>query len=232
MTGRIHSVQSLGTVDGPGVRSVLFLQGCPLRCPYCHNPDTWDVNGGTEMTAREAADKLLKYRAYFGETGGVTVSGGEPLLQAEFVYELFSLLKAEGIHTALDTSGVILNDSVKKLLSVTDYVLLDIKYSTPEKFRRYIGTDLQKALDFLFVLNQNKIDTCIRQVITTGVNDTEEDVLQLREICEGYTCVKKIELLPFRKLCAEKYSSMGIEFPFGHLDATDKKTMEILNSYL
>lgn len=113
MTGKVHSFQSLGTVDGPGVRTVLFLQGCPLRCPYCHNPDTWDKNAGEDIFVVDAVKKILRYRSYFGKDGGVTVSGGEPLLQVEFVYELFTRLKEEGIGTALDTSGVIMNDSVK-----------------------------------------------------------------------------------------------------------------------
>lgn len=149
MTGKVHSFQSLGTVDGPGVRTVLFLQGCPLRCPYCHNPDTWDKNAGEDIFVDDAVKIILRYRSYFGKDGGVTVSGGEPLLQVEFVYELFTRLKEEGIGTALDTSGVIMNDSVKKLLGKTDIVLLDIKFSRDDLYKKYIGVSLSAPLAFL-----------------------------------------------------------------------------------
>ena len=129
MTGRIHSIQSLGTVDGPGVRFVAFLQGCNLRCGCCHNPDTWEMTGGTTYTADELVQKAARFTEYFGETGGITLSGGEPLLQADFVYEVFALCRERGIHTCLDTSGSVLNDAVRWLLTVTDRVLLDIKYT-------------------------------------------------------------------------------------------------------
>ena len=130
MTGRIHSFQSLGTADGPGVRAVVFMQGCPLRCACCHNPDTWDFNGGTKVTAEEIFVKIKRLKNYFGKDGGVTASGGEPLMQPEFLKELFTLCKTDGITTAIDTSGCILNDSVKELLKLTDTVLLDYKYIT------------------------------------------------------------------------------------------------------
>lgn len=220
MTGRVHSFQSLGTVDGPGVRTVLFLQGCPLRCPYCHNPDTWDKESGTAVTVDDAVKNILRYRSYFGKDGGATVSGGEPLLQADFVYELFSRLKEENINTALDTSGVIMNDKVKKLLEKTDIVLLDIKFSDDELYKKYIGVGLSVPLAFLAECERAKKRVIIRQVITPGINDAKDDVLKLREILKPFTCVEKIELLPFRKLCKEKYESMNIYFPFG-----DRKEM-------
>lgn len=214
MDGRIHSFQSLGTVDGPGVRSVVFLQGCSLRCPYCHNPDTWDMHGGSTQSAQSLFQKIQKYTAYYGETGGITVSGGEPLLQADFVYELFSLCRAHGISTALDTSGVLLNDSVRRLFTVTDIVLLDIKYATDAKYQRYIGVELQTVLRFLAYANEQKKRVIVRQVITPGVNDTKADMAALREIVRQYPCIEKVELLPFMKLCAEKYTALGIPFPF------------------
>lgn len=232
MKGRIHSFQSLGTVDGPGVRSVLFMQGCPLRCPYCHNPDTWEVDGGTEIDSREAAGKIMKYKSYFGTDGGATVSGGEPCLQADFICELFKELKSSGISTALDTSGVIVNSNVKELLNYTDTVLLDIKYSNDEKYNKYIGIGLDKPLEFLKLCQVKKINVIIRQVITEGVNDTVKDIIQLKELLEPFSCVKKIELLPFRRLCAEKYEDMKIPFPFGNKTETDNETMKILNNIL
>ena len=132
MTGRINSIQTLGTVDGPGVRFVLFMQGCPLRCAYCHNPDTWDFSGGSEASAAEIFEKVKRYKEYFGEDGGITVSGGEPTMQADFVYDLFSLCKQEGIHTVLDTSGCLWNEKVERLLSATDLCLLDYKLCNDE----------------------------------------------------------------------------------------------------
>lgn len=215
MDGRMHSFQSLGTVDGPGVRSVVFLQGCSLRCPYCHNPDTWDMYGGSTLSAQSLFSKIQKYIAYYGETGGVTVSGGEPLLQADFVYELFTLCKEKGISTALDTAGVLLNDSVRRLLTVTDILLLDIKYATDAQYRRYIGVPLETVLRFLTYANEQNKRVIVRQVITPGVNDTKADMQALREILRQYPCVEKVELLPFLKLCTEKYTALGIEFPFG-----------------
>lgn len=229
MVGRIHSFQSLGTVDGPGVRSVVFMQGCALRCPYCHNPDTWAMDGGTETDAETLFARILKYTPYYGETGGVTVSGGEPLLQAAFVRELFALCKANGISTALDTAGVLLNDAVKDLLAVTDIILLDIKYSTEEKYQKYIGVPLQTVLRFLDYADALKKRVIVRQVITPGVNDTSTDMAALRAILRQYACIEKVELLPFLKLCAEKYETLGLEFPFGsYPEATAAQTEALL----
>ena len=232
MTGKVHSFQSLGTVDGPGVRTVLFLQGCPLRCPYCHNPDTWDKNAGEDIFVDDAVKKILRYRSYFGKDGGVTVSGGEPLLQVEFVYELFTRLKEEGIGTALDTSGVIMNDSVKKLLGKTDIVLLDIKFSRDDLYKKYIGVSLSAPLAFLAECEKAKKRVIIRQVITPGINDTEDDVLKLREILKPFNCVEKTELLPFRKLCKEKYEGLTIFFPFGDREEMPQEKLNELQKLL
>ena len=228
MIGRIHSIQTLGTVDGPGVRFLVFLQGCPLRCAFCHNPYTWDAHGGTEMTAAEIAKKATRYRAYFGKEGGITVSGGEPLLQAAFVRELFTLCKKEGLHTALDTSGCIWNDEVEKLLEVTDLVLLDHKMPDEERYRAHIGCGISTPERFLDELNAREIPTWIRRVIVTGVNDSTEDNRALFALKNTHTCVKKIELLPFHKLCYTKYEQMGIPFPFGDKPATTKAQIETL----
>ena len=149
LTGHIHSIQSLGTVDGPGVRFVAFLQGCPLRCGCCHNPDTWDVCGGRESTPTQLVQKALRYKEYFGSEGGITLSGGEPLLQAEFACQVFALCRKEGLHTCLDTSGCFLNDTVKALLAENDRVLLDIKYTDDALYRSHVGCSLQKPLEFL-----------------------------------------------------------------------------------
>ena len=211
--GRIHSFQSLGTVDGPGVRTVVFMQGCPLRCICCHNPDTWDFAGGTQTTAEELVNRILRYRNYFGEKGGVTVSGGEPLCQARFVADLFSRLRETGVSTALDTAGYRLDDSVKALLAVTDLVLLDYKYTNAEDYLRYTGCEMEAVDRFLSYLQQIKKTTWLRHVLIPGYNDTVESLARLRTLRDRYSCVERVELLPFRKLCLEKYCQMGIVFP-------------------
>ena len=228
MTGRIHSVQTLGTVDGPGVRFVLFMQGCPLRCAFCHNPDTWDAKGGYETSAREIFEKVTRYRAYYGKEGGITVSGGEPLLQAPFLRELFTLCKQAGIHTALDTSGCLWNEEIAALLDVTDLCLLDHKMPDGARYRRYIGCDLAPVERFLGELNERKIDTWLRRVIVTDINDTQEDTKPLLALQNAYPCVKKVELLPFRTICISKYESMGIPFPFGDKPQTTEQQIQAL----
>lgn len=230
MTGRIHSFQSLGTVDGPGVRNVVFMQGCPLRCACCHNPDTWDFNGGEEIEADKLVEKISRFRSYFGSDGGVTVSGGEPLCQAEFLTELFFGLKNAGINTALDTSGCIYNEQVEKLLKYTDLVLLDYKYAHAEDYLRYTKCDIKKVDLFLSELEKKNIPVWIRRVIIPGLNDDESSMLQLRSLREKYTCIKKIELLPFRKLCIEKYQSLGISFPFEDIPEASKEETEKLEA--
>lgn len=223
--GRVHSIQSLATVDGPGVRFAVFLQGCPLRCGCCHNPDTWDACGGTEMTADEVVQKALRCRAYFGKDGGITVSGGEPLWQPDFVYEIFKKCREAGVHTCLDTSGCVYNDAVERVLSVTDRVLLDIKYVTDEGYRRYVGCERERVMRFLSVLDEREIPTTLRQVVIPTKNDDDANFAALREISKRHACVDGVELLPFRKLCAEKYDTLGIAFPFGALPEPSEEEM-------
>ncbi len=230
--GRIHSIQSLGTVDGPGVRFVAFMQGCPLRCGCCHNPDTWESEGGEIYTAENLVDRVENYRAYFGTTGGITLSGGEPLMQTDFVGEVFRLCHARGIHTCLDTSGCILTDGVKEALSACDRVLLDIKYTTDDAYRAYVGCGLEKPMAFLQYLNEQGIPTTLRQVIIPTLNDYEENIRALREIAKAHPCADKIELLPFRKICDMKYRNMGAAFPFAHLPEPTHEKMAELNAVL
>ncbi len=230
--GNIHSIQSLGTVDGPGIRFVVFLQGCNLRCGCCHNPDTWEMSGGTEYTAEEIVQKVIRYKEYFGEAGGITLSGGEPLLQADFAYEVFSLCHKEGINTCLDTSGSILNDSVKKLLTVTDRVLLDIKYTSDKQYREHVGCSMEKPLEFLAFLNDKKIPVTIRQVIIPTLTDNEENIKRLKELASQHPVVDKIELLPFRKICQTKYDNMGIRFKFGNIPEPTRDKMQELNKLI
>ena len=230
--GRIHSVQSLGTLDGPGVRFVIFTQGCNLRCACCHNPDTWSVNGGTEISAEELVRRAERYKEYFGKEGGVTVSGGEPLMQTEFVTELFSLCHAHGINTCLDTSGSIITPSTDTLLSVTDRVLLDVKYTTDEKYEKYVGCHIDLPLRFLELLDKKGVPTTVRQVIIPTLNDTENDVLELKTLTDRFLCVDKVELLPFKKICAVKYKNMGIPFTFEHIPTPTGEKMSELEKLL
>ena len=224
--GRVHSIQSLGTLDGPGVRFVVFMQGCCLRCGCCHNPDTWEMSGGLLYGVAELADKCARYREYFGEHGGITVSGGEPLLQADFVSELFSECKKRGINTCLDTSGCIIDKSTEKLLQHTDRVLLDIKYPTDEQYREYVGCSIEKPLEFLKLLEKAKIPTVLRQVVIPSLNDNDESLDFLAQLKTKHSCVENIELLPFKKLCAVKYDKLGIKFRFENIPEPSAKEVE------
>lgn len=210
---RIHAFQSMGTVDGPGVRAVIFTQGCPLRCACCHNPDTWDRRGGEETDIDTLIRRIERCRPYFGPRGGVTVSGGEPLMQAEALLPLFRRLREKGIHTALDTSGCRLDDAVRALLAETDLVLLDYKYTNDEDYRRYVGMPMAGADRFLACLQEMGKETWLRHVYIPGLNDNDDSLARLQEIGEAHSCVSRIEILPFRRLCLEKYAELGIPFP-------------------
>ena len=232
ITGNVHSIQSLGTLDGPGVRFVVFLQGCNLRCGCCHNPDTWDFETKKLYTPPEIIKMACRYKEYFGDEGGITVSGGEPLLQAEFVREVFALAHEAGINTCLDTSGSILTGGAKEVLDLTDRVLLDIKYASDELYRRHVGCSIEAPLKFLEYLNEKGIKTTVRQVTIPTLNDDAESIKALKELTRGYACVDKIELLPFKKICKVKYDEMGIAFPFAHLPTPSKEKMRELEELL
>ena len=230
--GFVNSIQTLGTLDGPGVRFVVFMQGCPLKCGYCHNPETQELSGGTKFSSDEIIEKAIRYKEYFGKDGGITVSGGEPLLQAEFVREVFAIARTEGIGTCLDTSGSILTDAAKAALEVTDRVLLDIKYTSDAEYRKYVGCSIDAPLAFLDCLDSMGIPTTVRQVIVPTVNDSTESIKELKNITRGRSSVDKIELLPFKKICSTKYENMGIPFPFADKPTPTKEDMERLNSVL
>ena len=232
INGRVHSIQSLGTVDGPGVRFVVFLQGCNLRCGCCHNPDTWKIDDGKIYSSDDIVNYALRYKEYFGSDGGITVSGGEPLLQAEFVSEIFEKCHEKGINTCLDTSGSLMNDDITKLLSVTDRVLLDIKYTDDESYLKYVGCGLDKPMGFLSYLQGKNIPTTLRYVVIPTLNDTEDCILKLKEIAKTHSCVDKTELLPFRKICQVKYDNLGIPFCFASIREPTKDEIDILKSLL
>lgn len=231
MKGYVHSLQSMGTVDGPGVRAVLFTEGCPLRCAYCHNPDTWEMREESLVSAEEIAEKILRLYPYI-KNGGVTFSGGEPCMQPEFLCEVARLLKKKNLHIALDTSGCILDEGTKRLLSLTDMVLLDVKMTSEEDYEKYIGGSLVRTMDFLGYLEEKGIETWIRHVVVPDINDTQEDIKRLRELISPYTCVTKTELLPFRTLCLEKYESMGIDFPLKDTPQMDRERLCRLSELL
>ena len=228
MKGRVHSIQSLGAVDGPGVRYVVFLQGCPLRCAYCHNPDTWDFSGGTEREAADLVKEIRRFKPYFGAKGGVTVSGGEPLAQAPFVEELFSLLHKEGIHTALDTSGVGDLEKARKVLSHTDLVLGDLKFATAEEYKTHCGADMDKVLSFYQMTAERNVSLWVRHVVVPELNDTLEDMGKIKALAESFPNLEKIEWLPFHNLCLEKYQAMGIAFPLEGVPNMDENRLEEL----
>lgn len=232
LLGHINSIQTLGTLDGPGVRFVVFMQGCNLRCGCCHNPDTWSRSGSIQYTSEVLAERALRYRSYFGEDGGVTLSGGEPLLQAEFCYEFFSYCKETGLNTCLDTSGSILDDKVKKLLSVTDRVLLDIKYSTDELYRKHVGCSIDTPLEFLKHLDLHGIKTTIRQVVIPTLNDDKENTAFLKSLIRTHHCIDKVELLPFKKICKVKYDRMRLPFAFDKYETPIIKDVAALEAEL
>ena len=228
MEGRVHSLQSLGTVDGPGLRYVVFLQGCPLRCVYCHNPDTWDPAGGAVMDTEELVEKILRCRPYFGAEGGVTVSGGEPLLQAEFVTQLFARLKREGVHTALDTSGAGDLGKAPALLEVTDLVLLDLKFPTEEGYRQHCRGSLGQTEAFAALVAEKQVPLWVRHVVAPGLNDTLEDMAAVKAWAQRQPTLEKIEWLPFHNLCLEKYQQLGIPFPLANTPPMDREKLDRL----
>ena len=187
MKGYVHSIQSMGTVDGPGVRAVLFLEGCPLRCAYCHNPDTWTCNEGDLAEAEDTAQKLLRLYPFI-KNGGVTFSGGEPCAQAEFLIEVAKPLKERGLHIALDTSGEIYNGAVERLLSFVDLVLLDVKMTSREDYEKYTGGSLEKTMDFLSRLDKMGKDVWIRHVVVPDINDTQADIEKLCSMVPPCCC--------------------------------------------
>lgn len=215
LIGKIHSIETFGTVDGPGIRYVIFLQGCHLRCKYCHNRDTWDTTIGTPKKVSELVQDIQKYSDYIKfSKGGVTVTGGEPLLQPKFLIALFTELKKLGYHTALDTSGMFpLTPEVKQVLSLTDLVLLDIKHIDDEKCKDLVGFSNKLELEFANYLSENGIKMWIRQVIIPGITDDENDLIRLKEFLQTLKTVEKIELNPYHTLGVYKWEDLGLEYP-------------------
>ena len=227
ITGKIHSFESFGTVDGPGIRFVVFAQGCPLRCLYCHNPDTWDTGKGKiEMTAEELIAQVVRYKNFIQKKGGVTFTGGEPLLQAAFVRDFFTLCKQEQLHTALDTSGCLLNEPVKELLNVTDLVLLDVKSIDAVEYKQLTSGVLAQTLAFLDYLQQIGKTTWVRHVLVPQLTDNDERLHQLATYLKRYSVVEKVELLPYHKLGIFKYEALGMADPLANTEALSHERLQ------
>ena len=227
ISGKVHSFETLGTLDGPGVRFVVFLTGCPLRCLYCHNPDTWDLSSGKEMSSVEIVEKAKRYKPYFASSGGITISGGEPMMQPEFVADIFRQCKSEGISTCLDTSGALLNKSVKACLDFTDLVMLDVKHTDAQKYKELTGGSLESNRAFLDYCKSKQIPLWIRQVILPGWTSAVEDMDSLLSYIEGAN-VKKIELLPYHTLGVHKWKAQGLEYRLEGLEPPMNELMETL----
>ena len=233
MEGRIHSFESLGAVDGPGVRFVVFMQGCSLKCKYCQNRDTWNLKGGTTYSSDEIVEKILRYKNYIMPNGGVTISGGEPLLQTKFLIELFTKLKKYNIHTCIDTSGsVVLTDEIKELIDLTDLFLLDIKCINDEKAINLTGVSNKKELEFARYLSSINKSMWIRQVLVPGYTDDEQDLIKLREFISTLKFVEKVEVLPYHDLGKFKWEQLGEVYPLENVRTANnddvKRAKEIL----
>lgn len=227
MNGRIHSIESFGTVDGPGVRMVVFMQGCPMRCVYCHNPDTWETGRGMSMSAQEIIRQYERNKAFYTR-GGLTVTGGEPLLQVDFLLELFTLARERGIHTCIDTSGLPFQSSdsayqekLERLLQITDLVLLDIKHADSEKHVQLTGHDNTSILAFARYLNERQIPVWIRHVLVPGLTDQEDALRSLGRLIAALYNVQAIEVLPYHTMGVEKYKTLGIPYPLPGVKAAD-----------
>lgn len=226
ITGKIHSVESMGLVDGPGIRVVVFMQGCALRCKFCHNPDTWTPNGGEEFTPEELVKKIERFKPYFERSGGgVTFSGGDPLRQPEFLLETLKLCKAKGINTCLDTSGYGFGD-YDEILKYTDLVLFDIKHFTREGYKNVTLMEIDESLKFLEAMKRNNTKMWIRHVVVPGLTDGEEHLRQLKEVIDTIPNVEKVELLPYHLLGVNKYESLGFKYPLDGVEAMDKELLK------
>ncbi len=238
MVGYIHSKESFGTVDGPGIRYVLFLQGCPMRCIYCHNPDTWETRGGTEISAEEVIFEYEKNRAFYSK-GGITVTGGEPLLQIDFLIELFSLAKEHDIHTCIDTSGITYSETnteytkkLDELMKYTDLVMLDIKHIDPEHHKRLTSHGNERVLAFAKYLEKKNIPLWVRHVIVEGYTDDPQYLRELGRFIGGLKNLKALDVLPYHSMGKSKYNDLGIPYPLGDMPSLDKQRAVAAKAYI
>jgi len=229
MQGKIHSIETFGTVDGPGIRYVVFMQGCPLRCAYCHNPDTWNMASGNEISVDELVEDISKYTRYID---GVTLSGGEPLMQIEFVTELFEKVKSLGLTTCIDTSGIVFDKDnlefmgkLNKLIKFCDLVMLDIKHIDSEKHKSLTGKENIAVLQFAKYLDELNVDMWLRYVLVPDINDDDESLHKWRAFADTLDNVKKIELLPYHRLGIKKYEELNISYRLKETLEPDEKSI-------
>ena len=231
MNGKISDIETMGLADGPGMRLVLFLAGCKLRCQYCHNPETWTLDGTKrEISSEEVLRTYNKYKVYYGETGGVTFSGGEPLLQKEFILETIKLLKENNIHTAIDTAGVA--DDYDEVLDLVDLVILDVKAVDSEDYKFLTGRDIEDFNRFLEKCKEKNKKLWIRQVIVPGINDTKESVLKLKEFIKLIPNIERVELLPYHSMAESKYKDLGIDYRLKNTKDMEKEKCKQLENLL
>ena len=232
MQGRIHSLESFGTVDGPGVRFVVFVQGCPMRCAYCHNPDTWEMNGGTLMDPEYIIEQYERNVSFY-KGGGITVTGGEPLMQVDFLIDLFTLAKKKGIHTCIDSSGIAYKPNgnpewlakLDKLMTLTDLVMLDIKHIDPEKHKELTSQPNEGILAFAAYLNEKNVDMWIRHVIVPGLTDDDEYLYKLGYFIGQFKNLKALDALPYHTMGENKYQKLGMEYKLKGVPAMEKKQL-------
>lgn len=229
MKGRIHSLESFGTVDGPGVRFVVFVQGCPMRCAYCHNPDTWEMNAGTEMEPAYIIEQYERNISFYKD-GGITVTGGEPLMQVDFLIDLFTLAKEKNIHTCIDTSGIAYKKTstpewlskLDHLMTLTDLVMLDIKHIDPEKHKELTSQPNDGILAFLAYLDEKKIDVWLRHVVVPTITDDDKYLFELGYFIGQFSNIKALDVLPYHTMGEPKYEKLGIEYKLKGIPAMDK----------
>ena len=232
LTGKLHSFESCGTVDGPGIRFIVFMQGCPLRCKYCHNPDTWKLEDAKyERDIEFTINEIKKYKPFFRNGGGLTITGGEPFVQIDYVEALLKRAKEEGIHTVVDTSGYIFNDRIKEVLEYVDLVLLDIKSMDPVVYRDLTGVELENTLKFAEYLSKIDKPMWLRHVVVPGLTDKKENLEKLSKFISNMTNIKKIELLPFHQMGTHKWEELGIEYPLKNLREPTLEEMKEARSF-
>ncbi len=232
MKGRIHSLESFGTVDGPGVRYVVFFQGCPMRCAYCHNPDTWSTKGGTEMEASYIIEQYERNKGFYANGGGLTVTGGEPLLQIDFLIELFTLAKEKGIHTCIDTSGITYKPDnaayiakLDKLMPLTDLVMLDIKHIDPQKHIELTAQPNDGILAFTKYLDEKNVPVWIRHVVVPTITDDDKYLFELGYFIGQLGNLKALDVLPYHDMAKPKYEKLGMDYKLKHIPAMEKSAI-------
>ncbi|MEG2930279.1 MAG: pyruvate formate-lyase-activating protein [Ruthenibacterium sp.] len=227
---QVHSFESLAAVDGPGLRFAIFFAGCPLRCAYCHNPDTWTQGGATPYTAAALCQKALRYKTYFGRDGGVTLSGGEPLMQARALLPLVQKLHAAGVHVAIDTAGSLYNSDVQAILEEKPMLLLDVKMPDAARYAQYTGGELATTLRVLAAAEKTGCETWLRYVVVPGINDSEADVRAIADIGNAHANVTQITLLAYHTLGVHKYEALGLAYPLAGVQPPSQQSMEHLRA--